>query len=253
MCRRCTRVLGCLAHLTSSLARRISSQTSDAPLRNAIPCCATAQSEPAVKFQHNKHPTRQHARETAQHGCQPPILEQLRKLPRVGHEPYSALARARPGNDHGACSPNCRGTAQARRLLDDQRAHSEQGTIGSLSEHTCVREHTSATERSRLQRSIVGPSMHRRRESRPGCACWRFRSWRRHRQCVCPVAQSRCRLATSLPCSFNVRGSHLHPFLQKQKSTTLLQTEDQWQCRVVREDPPVDGPYGPYGRQAERS
>ena len=199
MCRRCTRVLGCLAHLTSSLARRISSQTSDAPLRNAIPCCATAQSEPAVKFQHDKHPTRQHARETAQHGCQPPILEQLRKLPRVGHEPCSALARARPGNDHGACSPNCRGTAQARRLLDDQRAHSEQGTIGSLSEHTCVREHTSATERSRLQRSMVGPSMHRRRESRPGCACWRFRSWRRHRQCVCPVAQSRCRLATSLP------------------------------------------------------
>ena len=145
MCRRCTRVLGCLAHLTSSLARRISSQTSDAPLRNAIPCCATAQSEPAVKFQHDKHPTRQHARETAQHGCQPPILEQLRKLPRVGHEPCSALARARPGNDHGACSPNCRGTVQARRLLDDQRAHSEQGTIGSLSEHTCVREHTSAT------------------------------------------------------------------------------------------------------------
>ena len=60
-------------------------------------------------------------------------------------------------------------------------------------------EHTSATERSRLQRSMVGPSMHRRRESRPGCACWRFRSWRRHRQSVCPVAQSRCRLATSLP------------------------------------------------------
>ena len=170
MCRRCTRVLGCLAHLTSSLARPTLSQASDAPLRDAIPCCATAQGEPAVKFQHDQDSTRQHARETAHHRCQPPILEKLRTLPRVGHEPYSALARARPGNDHGACSPNTRGTAEARRLHDDQRAHSEQGTIGSPFEHTCVREHTSTTERSRLQKSIVGPSMHRRRGSRPGCA-----------------------------------------------------------------------------------
>ena len=185
-------------------------------LCNAIPCCATAQSEPAVKFQHDKHPTRQHARETAQHGCQPPILEQLRKLPRVGHEPYSALARARPGNDHGACSPNTRGTAEARRLHDDQRAHSEQGTIGSPFEHTCVREHTSTTERSRLQKSIVGPSMHRRRESRPGCACWRFRSWRRHRQCVCPVALKSLSphdiLAKQRQKKFD------HPFLHKNKN-----------------------------------